>query len=49
VLPIGSEAQQQLHVIDRRNGEPVHFHSVACRFVPLVGAHGWNGRGRPST
>lgn len=43
VVPIGSESQQQLHVIDRRNGEPVHFHSVSCRFVPLVGEQGWDG------
>lgn len=44
VVPIGSESQQQLHVVDRRNGDPVHFHSVSCRFVPLVGEHGWKGR-----
>lgn len=44
VVPIGSESQQQLHVVDRRNGEPVHFHSVSCRFVPLVGEHGWKVR-----
>ncbi|WP_169979159.1 protein-L-isoaspartate(D-aspartate) O-methyltransferase [Tautonia rosea] len=44
VLPIGSESQQQLQVIDRKNGKPVPFHSVPCRFVPLVGEHGWNER-----
>lgn len=43
VLPMGTADQQQLHVIDRRDGEPVDFRSVTCRFVPLVGQEGWNG------
>ncbi|MEW4567120.1 protein-L-isoaspartate(D-aspartate) O-methyltransferase [Tautonia sp. JC769] len=46
VIPIGSESQQQLNVIDRRDGKPVHFRSVSCRFVPLVGEHGWDGTDR---
>ena len=43
VVPIGSEDYQQLHVIQRRDGEPVDHPSVACRFVPLVGREGWDG------
>ncbi|RUL89558.1 protein-L-isoaspartate(D-aspartate) O-methyltransferase [Tautonia sociabilis] len=43
VVPIGSEEYQQLHVIERRLGEPVDRQSVACRFVPLVGKEGWDG------
>jgi protein-L-isoaspartate(D-aspartate) O-methyltransferase len=43
VVPIGSEQSQQLHVIERRDGEPVDHVSVTCRFVPLVGREGWDG------
>jgi protein-L-isoaspartate(D-aspartate) O-methyltransferase len=41
ILPVGDEELQELQFIERRGGA---FHTRAlegCRFVPLVGCHGW--------
>jgi protein-L-isoaspartate(D-aspartate) O-methyltransferase len=41
VVPIGSLAEQQIHLIRRVNGEVVTTARELCRFVPLVGQEGW--------
>ena len=41
VVPVGDEDQQQLLLITRRNGEFTQERREYCRFVPLVGRHGW--------
>ena len=41
ILPVGDEEIQELQFIERRAGA---FHTRAlegCRFVPLIGCHGW--------
>lgn len=41
VIPVGDVENQELHLIQRRGN---FFHTTileGCRFVPLVGAHGW--------
>jgi protein-L-isoaspartate(D-aspartate) O-methyltransferase len=41
VVPVGSMENQELQLVERVNDE---FHTImleGCRFVPLVGAHGW--------
>jgi len=41
ILPVGDEELQELQFIERRGGA---FHTRAlegCRFVPLIGCHGW--------
>lgn len=43
VIPVGGEELQQLDVITREEGQ-FHTHSItACRFVKLIGEHGWRG------
>lgn len=41
VVPVGGEDQQQVLLITRRNGEYTQERREHCRFVPLVGRHGW--------
>jgi protein-L-isoaspartate(D-aspartate) O-methyltransferase len=46
VLPVGDERQQELIRVRRSDGqitapETLHY----CRFVPLLGAHGWRSPG----
>jgi protein-L-isoaspartate(D-aspartate) O-methyltransferase len=41
VIPVGDVENQELHLIQRRGAV---FHTTileGCRFVPLLGAHGW--------
>ena len=41
ILPIGDAENQELHIIERR-GSAFHTRTLeGCRFVPLVGFHGW--------
>lgn len=41
ILPIGDAENQELHLIER-NGTSFHTTVLeGCRFVPLVGYHGW--------
>jgi protein-L-isoaspartate(D-aspartate) O-methyltransferase len=42
VLPVGSRVQQQLEVVVRSPEGPAVLHSVPCRFVPLLGAEGFD-------
>lgn len=41
VIPIGDRDEQTLRVIVRDGDDRREFQDVACRFVPLVGADGW--------
>jgi protein-L-isoaspartate(D-aspartate) O-methyltransferase len=43
VVPVGGPRAQRLEVIVRSPEGPAVVHSVACRFVPLVGAEGFAG------
>lgn len=41
ILPVGDEENQELQLIER-HGNSFETHTLeACRFVPLVGCHGW--------
>jgi protein-L-isoaspartate(D-aspartate) O-methyltransferase len=41
VVPVGTRAEQQVHVVCKVGGEIVVTTHDLCRFVPLVGAEGW--------
>jgi protein-L-isoaspartate(D-aspartate) O-methyltransferase len=41
VIPIGSRDEQVLYRITKRQGNPIWFSITPCRFVPLLGLHGW--------
>jgi protein-L-isoaspartate(D-aspartate) O-methyltransferase len=40
-IPVGSEEHQELHVICKAGGRFASSVVEECRFVPLVGRHGW--------
>ena len=41
VVPVGTRAEQQVHVVSKVGDEIVVTTHEMCRFVPLVGAEGW--------
>jgi protein-L-isoaspartate(D-aspartate) O-methyltransferase len=41
VLPVGGAEHQELQLVERRNGVLHTSLLETCRFVPLVGHHGW--------
>jgi protein-L-isoaspartate(D-aspartate) O-methyltransferase len=41
VIPVGTLENQELQLIERRNGAFQTTVLDNCRFVPLIGAHGW--------
>jgi protein-L-isoaspartate(D-aspartate) O-methyltransferase len=41
ILPVGGAEHQELQLIERRNGILQTSLLESCRFVPLVGHHGW--------
>ena len=41
VVPVGSRTEQQVHIVLKEGGEIVVTIHDLCRFVPLVGAEGW--------
>jgi len=41
VIPVGKLHFQELQCITLRSGRPVIHRDVACRFVNLIGRHGW--------
>ena len=41
VLPVGTRTEQQVHIIRKLGNEIVVTTHDLCRFVPLVGAEGW--------
>jgi protein-L-isoaspartate(D-aspartate) O-methyltransferase len=45
IAPIGAEDHQELTRVRRHNGTFVTEHGEGCRFVPLVGRHGWKDWG----
>jgi protein-L-isoaspartate(D-aspartate) O-methyltransferase len=45
VAPIGAEDRQQLVLVRRQDGEFVTERGEGCRFVPLMGRHGWKDWG----
>jgi protein-L-isoaspartate(D-aspartate) O-methyltransferase len=42
VIPVGKSDQQELLRIVKRNGCTTQQSLYSCRFVPLLGRHGWN-------
>jgi protein-L-isoaspartate(D-aspartate) O-methyltransferase len=42
VLPVGGREAQELQLVVRSPEGPAVLHSVPCRFVPLVGAEGFD-------
>jgi protein-L-isoaspartate(D-aspartate) O-methyltransferase len=44
VVPVGTRWEQELQLIVRTPEGPAVLHSVLCRFVPLIGAEGFDGR-----
>jgi protein-L-isoaspartate(D-aspartate) O-methyltransferase len=41
VIPVGSVENQELQLVERLNDKTYITMLEPCRFVPLVGAHGW--------
>jgi protein-L-isoaspartate(D-aspartate) O-methyltransferase len=41
IAPIGQEDRQQLFLVKRRGSTYTTEHREGCRFVPLIGRHGW--------
>ena len=41
VVPVGPPDAQLLQLITKEHGEPVTSQRVGCRFVPLIGEHGY--------
>jgi protein-L-isoaspartate(D-aspartate) O-methyltransferase len=41
IVPVGDAENQELHLIERTDGVLRTTMLEPCRFVPLVGAHGW--------
>ena len=41
VIPVGERASQELRLIQKLGGSPVISRLGFCRFVPLLGAQGW--------
>ena len=43
LIPLGGQDVQTLAVLTRKNGQITREDSLAVRFVPLLGQHGWQG------
>jgi len=41
VIPVGKRQYQELQCFTKQSGRPVLHRDVACRFVRLIGKHGW--------
>jgi protein-L-isoaspartate(D-aspartate) O-methyltransferase len=41
IAPVGDEDKQELQLITKREGQLVVRQGGPCRFVPLMGRHGW--------
>lgn len=41
VAPVGDDVDQEIHIARNHEGRIQVEHDVPCRFVPLVGKHGW--------
>ncbi len=42
VIPLGNQTVQQLTSLERHGDQWTRSESTACRFVPLIGAQGWD-------
>ncbi|MBK5290571.1 MAG: protein-L-isoaspartate(D-aspartate) O-methyltransferase [Acidobacteriia bacterium] len=42
VIPVGQRKDQHLLLIERQGGQYLTRTITGCRFVPLLGAHGWS-------
>ena len=42
VVPVGAVASQELQLVTKRDGKPIVTSMEGCRFVPLIGAHGYS-------
>ena len=45
IAPIGQEDRQQLFLVRRHGATYTTEHREGCRFVPLIGRHGWKAWG----
>ncbi len=41
VIPVGTPDSQQLQLVEKIQGKPVISEHTGCRFVPLIGEHGY--------
>ena len=41
VIPVGTPDSQQLQLVEKIQGTPVISELIGCRFVPLIGEHGY--------
>ncbi len=41
LIPIGPPEAQELQLVAKREGKPIATNQTGCRFVPLVGEHGY--------
>jgi len=41
IAPVGEEDKQELHLVTKREGRLLVKQGGPCRFVPLMGQHGW--------
>jgi protein-L-isoaspartate(D-aspartate) O-methyltransferase len=41
IAPVGEESKQELQLLTKREGQLLVKHGGPCRFVPLMGQHGW--------
>jgi protein-L-isoaspartate(D-aspartate) O-methyltransferase len=44
VIPVGDSDRQSMLRIVKREGGPVQESLLSCRFVPLLGRHGWSDK-----
>ncbi|RLC27148.1 MAG: protein-L-isoaspartate O-methyltransferase [Deltaproteobacteria bacterium] len=44
IIPVGNRYSQELIRLTKKNGQYVEDNLGGCRFVDLVGVHGWNDR-----
>jgi protein-L-isoaspartate(D-aspartate) O-methyltransferase len=45
VVPVGTQRDQWLEIVERAPGGPVRTRTVPCRFVPLIGSEGFDDSG----
>jgi protein-L-isoaspartate(D-aspartate) O-methyltransferase len=45
VVPVGTRRDQWLEIVERGSDGPIRVRTVPCRFVPLLGAAGFDERG----
>jgi protein-L-isoaspartate(D-aspartate) O-methyltransferase len=41
VVPVGTQRDQWLEIVERTQDGPVRVRTVPCRFVPLIGSEGF--------